>query len=1728
MSARKTKITRRPLLFLLVVGLSIMLFAVSVQAAGTITGQVKHVSDEIGIASVTVNFYTKSSITLGSYIYTYFSSAGSATTDASGNFSKSLAVNTYYIGTSNSLGYIDLYYNGKTSQSASDSVVLADGATVSNIIFRLPPGGTISGRVMQTNGQGISGAAVALYNSPSGSAIKTASADASGNYSFTGLSSGNYYIQAGSNAPFYASKFYENGSSLSLATPVPVVARSATTGINMGLEPAGAIAGRVTNATGGVSNRYVYAYNLTWNSVKSALTNSSGYFTIFGLPAGSYYVGSPGDPAYASEYYPNVNIRMFAAKIQVIPSSTTSLPDLQLDPTRSIRGKVIRESNGTGIAGVTVMVYESFSITSSFSTKNATTDSQGNYVISGLSPRKYFVRTSNSLGYADEYYDNTSDWGASPVVITSDADAENIDFSLVSGGSISGRVTIDSPSGVAGAGTYLSVYDANWVLVGVPTADASGNYRLGGLRPGCYYVGLQGAVWPHSYIYYADSATRSAAAPVTVLQDAETGNINFIVPSGGSIAGKVVRTSDGAALSGSTIRAYDMSWKAIKSVTSDSSGHYSISGLAPGSYYLDASNGIYTPEYYGNAIKKDKAAAVLVKQGGETSGIDFELTISHTGGSISGLIANSIDGVRLSGVTVTVYDSNWKIVKTGSTDLSGGYKISGMQTGNYYVGTRVSGFADRYFNDTTDAGSATLIAVVAGMNTADINFGLNPGYSILGYVYRISDGLPIKGVKVEAYDESWEFISSRVSDENGLYYIEGLMPGQYYVKTNNCLGYIDQYSHEAYSQSAATPLNLLEDSSVAVFYLGGGGSISGRVVNGSNGSGISDARVIAHDADWVRSGFSVTDENGNYTIPGLASGAYYLQTANESGFTDQFYGGATSQESSTAVNLADGQSVLNRDFGLVLGGTIAGTVRRDSNGIGISGMTVELFDTNRTAISVVPTDGSGNYSFAGLPAGDYYIRAIAPTGYVSEYFSNASLPGGAAVVHVTQGGATANINFGIADAGSISGRIISNPDGGGIANIEVQAFNATWERINSGWTDSDGYYSISNLPAGGYYLRTANANSYIDQYYNPSDSLETSDLSIRGNATAINVSQAGVTGDINFSLWSGAGSIAGRVVNGAAGTGLPGIKIMFYQAPDSDSNLVTTAITDASGYFSLTGFVPGDYYIRTANISGFFDKHLWGGDPVPVSQGIVAAIGNFELFPPAPIDFNGDGKPDILWRNSSTGEILVWYMDGPAKRDAVLIGTVDLVWRIAGMADFNRDNKTDILWRNSSTGENYIWYMNGISVAGSGILPTVADQNWKIAGLVVSEGWVDILWRNQSTGENLVWYLDGTSIDGVEVLPTIADQNWHMIGSADFNNDEVPDILWRNTSTGENVVWFMMEATSLSGAGALPVVADQNWKIAGIADFNEDQRPDILWRNSATGENYVWFLNGISISGAAALDPAPGADWLPFDIGDPVLRQSSGADFNSDGKPDILWRNASTGENYLWYMDGATVTGGGSLTPVADQDWKLAGIADFNSDGKPDVLWSNISTGENYLWYMNGTAVTGAGALPTLTDQNWKIVGIADFNSDGKPDILWRNISTGENYVWHMNGTAVTGAGVLPTLPDQNWKIAGAADFNNDGKPDVLWRNTTTGENCIWYLNETAVTGAGALPPVPDQNWKLVGIADFNSDSKSDILWRNASTGENYILYLDGISCIGGVGITTVSDPSWVVAPQNN
>jgi uncharacterized repeat protein (TIGR01451 family) len=260
---------------------------------------------------------------------------------------------------------------------------------------------------------------------------------------------------------------------------------------------------------------------------------------------------------------------------------------------------------------------------------------------------------------------------------------------------------------------------------------------------------------------------------------------------------------------------------------------------------------------------------------------------------------------------------------------------------------------------------------------------------------------------------------------------------------------------------------------------------------------------------------------------------------------------------------------------------------------------------------------------------------------------------------------------------------------------------------------------------------------------------------------------------------------------------------------------------------------------------------------------------------------------------------------------------------------------------------------------------------------------------------------------------------------------------------------------------------------------------------------------------------------------------SANGDFNGDGKPDLVWRNATTGRTTIWYMDGATWNGGYAdiLPEVVGTEWIIAGIADFNNDSKPDLLWRNTNTGRTTIWYMEGSTWNGgyADVEPTLADPDWSIVGVADFNNDNNPDLLWRNASTGRTTIWYMTGPTWNGgyADVLPTLSDPNWSIVGIADFNGDSNPDLLWRDSVSGRTTIWYMTGPIWNGgyADVMPTLSDPDWQIVAIKDFNVDGSPDLLWRNSSSYRTTVWYMDGPVWNGNWGdlLPIVSDPDWVI-----
>ena len=98
---------------------------------------------------------------------------------------------------------------------------------------------------------------------------------------------------------------------------------------------------------------------------------------------------------------------------------------------------------------------------------------------------------------------------------------------------------------------------------------------------------------------------------------------------------------------------------------------------------------------------------------------------------------------------------------------------------------------------------------------------------------------------------------------------------------------------------------------------------------------------------------------------------------------------------------------------------------------------------------------------------------------------------------------------------------------------------------------------------------------------------------------------------------------------------------------------------------------------------------------------------------PTSSDFNGDGKMDLIWRNTVTGAVGVWLMNGTTIASTTVPSGAPLEWSIMGRGDVDGDGQADFIWRNTVTGAVAIWLMNGTTIASTAV-PSGAPLEWKI------------------------------------------------------------------------------------------------------------------------------------------------------------------------------------------------------------------------------------------------------------------------------------------------------------------------------------------------------------------------------------------------------------------------------
>jgi hypothetical protein len=208
----------------------------------------------------------------------------------------------------------------------------------------------------------------------------------------------------------------------------------------------------------------------------------------------------------------------------------------------------------------------------------------------------------------------------------------------------------------------------------------------------------------------------------------------------------------------------------------------------------------------------------------------------------------------------------------------------------------------------------------------------------------------------------------------------------------------------------------------------------------------------------------------------------------------------------------------------------------------------------------------------------------------------------------------------------------------------------------------------------------------------------------------------------------------------------------------------------------------------------------------------------------------------------------------------------------ASAGDFDGNGTTDLVWQNDSTRTVGVWYMGGLDSLNLLFTDYPAPGSypgWTLVAVADMDGngVPDLVWQNDGTRSVGVWYMGGahgTSLLSVSYPAPGTYPGWTLVSVHDMNGDGIPDLVWQNDSTRAVGVWFMSGpgATQLLGVGYPAPGSYPGWTLVGVADFDRNGYPDLVWQNDSTGAVGVWYL-GANFSLQSVGWPSPGGQhWV--------------------------------------------------------------------------------------------------------------------------------------------------------------------------------------------------------------------------------------------------------------------------
>jgi hypothetical protein len=319
---------------------------------------------------------------------------------------------------------------------------------------------------------------------------------------------------------------------------------------------------------------------------------------------------------------------------------------------------------------------------------------------------------------------------------------------------------------------------------------------------------------------------------------------------------------------------------------------------------------------------------------------------------------------------------------------------------------------------------------------------------------------------------------------------------------------------------------------------------------------------------------------------------------------------------------------------------------------------------------------------------------------------------------------------------------------------------------------------------------------------------------------------------------------------------------------------------------------------------------------------------------------------------------------------------------------------------------------------------------------------------------------------------------------ADFNGDDKPDVAVVNPGYGNAPGTVRIVLGNGAGGFRLapgsPVKIGKDARPVASADFNGDGKADLAV--GRPGSTDVAILLGNGAGGISPLlSSAVKVDGGPVSV--------IAADLNGDGKVDLVVPAAARNGHLITILLG---DGSGRFAPAYGSPIAIGGgtadvsvaVADFNRDGKPDLVVATSAS--NDISLRPGDGAGGFGPATTvLAVRGPDSLAVGDFNGDGKPDLA----------VLVNKGVAILlgeGAGGFRPAPGSPIAASGNAiaigDFNDDGRPDLAVANADADRVAVLLGNGAGGFRPAAFSPFAALDPKAIAALDFNGDGLADIM----------------------------------------